>query len=301
MSAKIPIRTVFDSSNNATGLSEFQSGEFVDFTHGGTGLTSLGSSGQILQVNSLGTALEYGNKADTTTFVSKTDAVTSNNALLSLINDRMQVANVSSLVSSEINNLLDGAPDALNTLNELAAALGDDANFISTITTNVNSRLAANANLTLSGDVSATGNFSSNALSLTVDISSTGTSTGTFGSSSQVPVVTVAADGRITSISNTAVAGVDSVSYNTANSLLTINTSDGGSQTTNITLQPFDTDNLSEGSTNQYFTTARARASFSAGSGINISSGVISTSTLIDYGLIDGAVGANTEDYGSIV
>lgn len=301
MSAKIPIRTVYDNSNNAIGLSEFQSGEFLNYTHGGTGLTALGSSGQVLQVNSSGTGFEFGDKADTSTFVSKSDAVTSNNNLLSLINDRMQVANVNTLVTSQINNILDGAPAALDTLNELSAAIGDDANFISTITTSVNQRLAANANVTLSGDVSGSGTFSSNALSISVDISSTGTSTGTFGSSSQVPVLTVAADGRITSISNTAVAGVDSVSYNTANSLLTINTSDGGSQTTNITLQPFDTDDLSEGSTNQFFTTARARAAFTAGSGIDISSGVISTSTLIDYGLIDGAVGANTEDYGSIV
>ena len=132
-------------------------------------------------------------------------------------------------------------------------------------------------------------------------IAVTGTPTGTFGSSSKIPIITVGADGRITNISNTNVAGVESVSYDTSNSLLTINTSDGGSQSTNITLDPFDTDNLTEGSTNQYFTTARARNSFSAGSGINISDGgVISQATEIDYGLITGAVGANTIDYGSI-
>ena len=171
MAAKIPIRTVYDNSNNAIGLSEFQSGEFLNYQYGGTGLTTLGSTGQVLQVNSTGTGLEFGDKADTTTFVSKLDAVASNNTLLSLINDRMQVANVSSLITSQINNVLDGAPDALNTLNELAAAIGDDSNFISTITTNVNNRLAANANVTLSGDVSGSANFSSNALSLSVDIS----------------------------------------------------------------------------------------------------------------------------------
>jgi hypothetical protein len=61
MAAKVPIRTVFDGEGNATGLAEFQSGEFVDYTYGGTGLSSLGSAGQILKVNSGGTALEYGN------------------------------------------------------------------------------------------------------------------------------------------------------------------------------------------------------------------------------------------------
>ena len=54
MSAKTPIRTVFDGSNNATGLAEFQSGEFIALTHGGLGDPSLsiGSAGQVLKVNS---------------------------------------------------------------------------------------------------------------------------------------------------------------------------------------------------------------------------------------------------------
>ena len=40
-------------------------------------------------------------------------------------------------VTTSINNLIDAAPGALNTLNELAAALGDDANFSTTITNSV--------------------------------------------------------------------------------------------------------------------------------------------------------------------
>ena len=47
MAAKIPIRTVY-TSGEATGLAEFQSGEFVDYTYGGTGLAALGSAGQVL-------------------------------------------------------------------------------------------------------------------------------------------------------------------------------------------------------------------------------------------------------------
>jgi hypothetical protein len=38
-------------------------------------------------------------------------------------------------ITTAISNLVDTAPTALNTLNELAAALGDDANYASTITT----------------------------------------------------------------------------------------------------------------------------------------------------------------------
>ena len=62
MSAKTPIRTVVDGSNNPTGLAEFQSGEFVALTHGGLGASlSIGSAGQVLKVNSGGSALEFGN------------------------------------------------------------------------------------------------------------------------------------------------------------------------------------------------------------------------------------------------
>src|SRR6056300_1079331 len=60
MASKTPIRAVFTGSD-ATGLSEFQTGEFIDYSFGGTGLTSLGSAGQVLKINSGGTALEYGN------------------------------------------------------------------------------------------------------------------------------------------------------------------------------------------------------------------------------------------------
>ncbi len=60
MSVKTPIRTVFDGDNNATGLSEYQSGEFIGLTHGGLGASlSIGSTGQVLKVSS-GGALEFG-------------------------------------------------------------------------------------------------------------------------------------------------------------------------------------------------------------------------------------------------
>ena len=61
MSAKTPIRGVFDSGT-ATGLAEFQSGEFIALTHGGLGASlSIGSAGQVLKVNSGASALEFGN------------------------------------------------------------------------------------------------------------------------------------------------------------------------------------------------------------------------------------------------
>ena len=59
MADKTPLRAVFNDSSIATGLAEFQSGDTIPVTHGGTGLSSLGSALQVLRVNSAGNALEF--------------------------------------------------------------------------------------------------------------------------------------------------------------------------------------------------------------------------------------------------
>lgn len=57
-----------------------------------------------------------------------------------------------SCVANAIGDLIDNAPDALNTLNELAAALGDDANFSTTITNLIGTKLPL-AGGTLTGNL----------------------------------------------------------------------------------------------------------------------------------------------------
>ena len=47
----------------------------------------------------------------------------------------------SAFVTTQINSLVDAAPGALNTLNELAAAIGDDANFSTTVTNSIAAKL----------------------------------------------------------------------------------------------------------------------------------------------------------------
>ena len=61
----------------------------------------------------------------------------------------------SAQVDAKINALINGAPGALDTLNELAAALGDDSNFASTMTT----ALAAKANTSSLASVATSGSY----------------------------------------------------------------------------------------------------------------------------------------------
>src|SRR5210317_642436 len=57
-----------------------------------------------------------------------------------------------SYVNTQVSNLVDSAPGALNTLNVLAAALGDDANFSTTVTNSIATKLSL-AGGTVSGTV----------------------------------------------------------------------------------------------------------------------------------------------------
>ena len=58
-------------------------------------------------------------------------------------------------VDSAVNAIVDGAPDLLNTLNELAAAINDDANYATTLTTALGEKLAKASNLSDLTDASA--------------------------------------------------------------------------------------------------------------------------------------------------
>ena len=66
-------------------------------------------------------------------------------------NDTTRIA-TTAFVQAAINATIDSAPGALNTLNELAAAIGDDANFSTTITNSIATKLPL-AGGTLTGDL----------------------------------------------------------------------------------------------------------------------------------------------------
>lgn len=71
------------------------------------------------------------------------------NNLSDVANTATALSNLGGLNQSEIDArvqlVVDSAPAALDTLNELAAALGDDANFSATMTTALSNRVAVDA------------------------------------------------------------------------------------------------------------------------------------------------------------
>lgn len=105
-------------------------------------------------------------------------------------------------------------------------------------------------------------------------LADTAVTAGTFGSSSEVPVITIDQQGRITSASTSTVAGVTSFTYDSTTAELDINTADGSTFTSTLDLGPFNTSDLAEG-TNLYYTDARVDAHLVGGAGIDFSAGTI--------------------------
>ena len=108
MANKTPIRAVFNDSNVATGLAEFQSGDTIALTHGGLGASlSIGSAGQVLKVNSGASALEFG-------FVE---------AVVNIDNATNLTA--ATLASSDLFLVSDGGTEGRATLAQIQAAIKD--------------------------------------------------------------------------------------------------------------------------------------------------------------------------------
>ena len=108
-----------------------------DITEGSTNLYYTDTRVQsVIDINSAGflTAVSFSDLTTTPTTLSGygiTDAYTQTQ-----VNQAISIAqtNANSYTDTAVSNLIDSAPGALDTLNELAAAIGDDANFASTIT-----------------------------------------------------------------------------------------------------------------------------------------------------------------------
>ena len=111
-------------------------------------------------------------------------------------------------------------------------------------------------------DVHAVGGTGITVSSGNISITNTGVTADTYGSASSIPVLTVNAQGQITNVTTSTVSGVTGLAYNDATGVLTLSTATGDF-TDSVTLGPFTTSQLTEGS-NLYYTKARHDSDFDA-------------------------------------
>jgi hypothetical protein len=149
-------------------------------------------------------------------------------------------------IDTAVANLVDGAPELLNTLDELALALGDNPDVITNLTTSIGTK------------VSKSGDTMTGALVLSGDPTlALHAATKQYVDAAESDAVTTAnayTDGRETAITTAYEAYADQAETD-ANTY-----TDGQISTVNTTIGALDTDDVAEG-TNQYFTDARAKTS----------------------------------------
>lgn len=98
------------------------------------------------RVTDLATRIATEFKSVRSTMASINDAVTATTSAWSSSKTNSEIG---TQITSRLNTLTGGAPAALDTLNELAAAIGNDANFAATVTTALGNRVRFDAAQTL--------------------------------------------------------------------------------------------------------------------------------------------------------
>jgi hypothetical protein len=179
MAAKTPIRTVFNDSSVATGLAEFQSGEFIPLANGGLGAAlSIGTAGQILKVNSGASALEFGE----VTAIVNIDAATDGSSVTLAASDKFLFSDGGTekyLLASQIDTYVSGTSSTLTnktlTAPSINGVVGGTATS-QTITALTSSTIANGGDtaITLSGEnVTIAGNLTVSGSTTTVNSTNT--------------------------------------------------------------------------------------------------------------------------------
>ena len=144
MAAKTPVKATFTDSD-VTGLAEFASGDFIDFGAGGTGLTSLGSAGQVLKVNSGATALEFGNVEA----VLNIDGMTDGSGITIVDADKFAISDGGTEKYVEASQITSYVQSGITALDATSIADGSVSNtefqFLNGVSSNIQTQLDAKA------------------------------------------------------------------------------------------------------------------------------------------------------------
>ena len=288
MADKTPVRVVFNESNVATGMAEFQSGDTVPVANGGTGLTAIGSAGQVLKVNGTGNGLEFGAEGD----ISITNLVAPTNADLTLttsgtgniVLDAVTVRGTTFSAADSTKITFAESVDVTGTLTSSGLSYptsdGTVGQFLKTDgsgtlsfadlslgdLTIIGSTISAPSNADLSLQPGGTGDVLLSALRINgTTLDSADSTKITIAEAVDVTGALVAATSINIAGDGATVTGIkdeDDMSSNSATKLATQQSIKAYVDSSILTKD--NTDEIAEGSTNLYFTNARADARITA-------------------------------------
>ena len=295
MSAKTPIRTVFNASDVATGLAEYQSGEFIPLSHGGIGAAlSICSAGQVLKVNSGASALEFGEVAA----IINIDAMSDGSSATLAATDKFAFSDGGTekyILASQIDTFVSGTSATLTnktlTAPTINGVVGGTATS-QTITTLTTSTISA-GNLS----VDSSGTITLDADSGAIDLADGGTQFGSLTNSSGNLIIKSGSTTAMTmSGANVTVAGnltvegttttVDSSTIQIQNAFVFEGATDDSSETTLTTVDPTADRTISlpnVSGTLPVLAVASATAITSTPEELNLLDGVTATTTEINF------------------
>ena len=139
MTDKTPVRVVFDSSNVATGLGEFQTGETVPLAHGGTGAAlTIGAAGQVMRVNAAGTAIEFADQGDV-------DVIASSDSTGVQVQDDLNVSGTLSVNVLDVNEI--------SSQDSTGISISDDLLLKGTLRAEDSTTISIDGGVTISGNL----------------------------------------------------------------------------------------------------------------------------------------------------
>src|SRR5210317_1667043 len=160
MTVKTPIRTVFNESNVATGLAEYQTGEFIAVEHGGTGAVTL-TSNAILLGNTT-SAIQSSSLQISGSTLSSSDSS------LITINDGLSISGALT-VSGTITGTISGATTAGNIQVGVTGNNEIDTSSGNLTIDSAGGTVSVDDNLTVTGNTTITGNLTVNGTQTTVN------------------------------------------------------------------------------------------------------------------------------------
>ena len=138
------IKTAYENNSDTNAFTDTEKSKLaaIEASADVTDATNVDAAGAVMNSDSTTTAMSFVVDEDDMSSDSATKVPTQQS--------------VKAYVDTEVAGVVDSAPSALNTLNELAAALGDDANFSTTVTNSIGTKLPL-AGGTMTGNIVMSG------------------------------------------------------------------------------------------------------------------------------------------------